>query len=75
MADLSKQKALDVDPKAIQQIIFTGKTDNTIRVYYVLEQSKETLLELAKGASVATTYKWLNIVRQMLNYQILNWKN
>ena len=24
-ADLSKQKALDADPKAIQQIIFTGK--------------------------------------------------
>ena len=27
--DLSKQKALDADPKAIQQIIFTGK-DQTI---------------------------------------------
>ena len=25
-ADLSKQKALDADPRAIQQIIFTGKT-------------------------------------------------
>ena len=47
-ADLTKQKALDADPKAIQQIIFTGKTDNTIRVYYVFEQSKETILEFAK---------------------------
>ena len=36
-SDLSKQKALDADPKAIQQLIFTGKTDNTIRIYYVLE--------------------------------------
>ena len=27
-AVLSKQKALDADPEAIQQIIFTGKTDN-----------------------------------------------
>ena len=36
-ADLSKQKALDADPKLIQQIIFTGKTDNTIKVYNVLE--------------------------------------
>ena len=26
-ADLCKQKALDADSKAIQQIIFTGKTD------------------------------------------------
>ena len=37
-ADLSKQKALDADPKAIQQIVFTGKTGNTVRVYYILEQ-------------------------------------
>ena len=50
-ADLSKQKALDADPKAIQQIIFTGKTDNQIRVYYILEQSKETILEFSKAAT------------------------
>ena len=50
-ADLSKQKALDADPKAIQQIIFTGKTDNEIRVYYILEQSKETILEFSKGTT------------------------
>ena len=31
-ADLSKQKALHADSRAIQQIIFTGKTDNTIKV-------------------------------------------
>ena len=47
--DLSKQKALDADPKAIQQIIFTGKTENQIRVYYILEQSKETILQFSKG--------------------------
>ena len=47
--DLSKQKALNAYPKASQQIIFTGKTDNTISVYNVLEQSKETILEFAKG--------------------------
>ena len=40
-ADLSKQKALDTDSRAIQQIIFTGKTDiPNFRVYYILEQSK-----------------------------------
>ena len=49
--DLSKQKALDADSRAIQQIIFTGKTDNTIRVYYILEQSKETILEFSKGTT------------------------
>ena len=47
-ADLSKQKALDADSRAIQQIIFTGKTDNPIRVCYILEQSKETILEFPK---------------------------
>ena len=50
--DLSKQKALDADPKAIQQIIFTGEApNNTIRIYYILEQSKETILEFAKGTT------------------------
>ena len=50
-ADLSKQKALDADSRAIQQIIFTGKTDNAIRVYYILKQSKETILEFSKGTT------------------------
>ena len=49
--DLSKQKALDADSRAIQQISFTGKTDNQIRVYYILEQSKETILEFSKGTT------------------------
>ena len=48
-ADLSKQKTLDADSRAIQQIIFTGKTNNEIRVYYILEQAKETILEFSKG--------------------------
>ena len=51
--DLSKQKALDADPKASQQIIFTGKTDNTINGYNVLEQSKEAVLEFAKGTKIS----------------------
>ena len=50
--DLSKQKALDADPKAIQQIIFTGKAlNNLIRISYILEQSKEIMLEFAKGTT------------------------
>ena len=50
-ADLSKQKALDADSRAIQQIIFTGLTNAQIRVYYILEQSKEIILELSKGTT------------------------
>ena len=54
--DLSKQKALDADSRAIQQIIFTGKikaaADNTrVIIYYILEQSKETILEFSKGTT------------------------
>ena len=59
--DLSKQKALDADPKASQQIIITGKTDNTISVYNVLEQPKETIPEFAKGtkSSVISINGWI----------------
>ena len=50
-ADLSKQKALDADPRVIQQIIFTGKTSGNIAIYYILEQSKETILTFSKGTT------------------------
>ena len=46
-----QENALDADSRAIQQIVFTGKTDNQIRVYYILEQSKETILEFSKGTT------------------------
>ena len=53
--DLSKQKALDADPRAIQQIVFqgvVGGANNTkIRLYTILEKSKETILELSKGTA------------------------
>ena len=52
-AELSKQKALDVDSTAIQQIIFTGKikairNNTSARISYILEQSKETILQFSK---------------------------
>ena len=50
-ADLSKQKALDADSKAIQQIIFTGKASKYVIIYYIREKSKETKLELSKGTT------------------------
>ena len=49
--DLSKQKALDADPRVIQKIIFTGKASGNIITYYILEQSKETILKLSKGTT------------------------
>ena len=55
-ADLSKQKALDADPRVIQQIIFTGKikaavANTRVIIYYILEKSKETMLEFSKGTT------------------------
>ena len=52
-ADLSKQKALDADLRAIQQIIFTGKTSADVTIYYILEKSKETILQFSKGTTKA----------------------
>ena len=48
-ADLSKQKTLDAESRAIQQIIFTGKASVDVMIFYILNQSKETILEFAKG--------------------------
>ena len=48
--DLSKQKALDADSRAMRQIILTAKVDEAAVVYYIYEKSKETMLQFSKGA-------------------------
>ena len=50
--DLSKQQALDADPRAIQQINFTGNLDSAgnTRAYFILEEAKETILDFSQGA-------------------------
>ena len=49
--DLSKQQALDADPRAIQQINFTANLDRAenTRVYFILEEAKETILDCSQG--------------------------
>ena len=49
--DLSRQKALDADPRAIQQINFTANLDRAddTRVHFILEESKDTKLNFAQG--------------------------
>ena len=51
VADLSKQQALDVDPKAIQQIDFKANLDRAgnTRIYFILEEAKETIFEFSQG--------------------------
>ena len=49
--DLSKQQALDADLKAIQQINFTANLDRAgnTRVYFILEEAKETIIDFSQG--------------------------
>ena len=66
--DLSKQKELDADPRAIQQIEFKYMLGTDSTIYWVLEKSKKTILEFYKGTIkvyqiIIMYYKWLNIVK------------
>ena len=49
--DLSKQQALDADPRAIQQINFTANLDRNgnTTMFFIIEEAKETVLEFLKG--------------------------
>ena len=49
--DLSKQEALDADPKAIQQINITENLDRAgnTRIFFILEEAKETVLDFSQG--------------------------
>ena len=44
--DLSKQQAHDANPKAIQQINFTGSLDRPegATMFFIIEEGKETVL-------------------------------
>ena len=47
--DLSKQQALDADPRAIQQINFTANLDRTgnTAMFFIIEKAKETVLDFS----------------------------
>ena len=49
--DLSKQQVLDVDPRAIQQINFTGNLDRAgdTTMFLIIEEAKETVLDFSQG--------------------------
>ena len=49
--DLSKQQALDADPRAIQQINFTANLDRAenTTMFFVIEEAKETVLDFLQG--------------------------
>ena len=48
--DLSKQQALDADPRAIQQINFTANLDTAgnSTIFFIIEEAKETVLNFSQ---------------------------
>ena len=48
--DLSKQKALDGDPRVIQQINFTANLDRAgnIRIFFIFEGAKRAILDFSQ---------------------------
>ena len=46
--DISKQRALDADPKAIQKIVFQRVAGVKLRPYTILEKSREAVLEFSE---------------------------
>ena len=49
--DLSKQQALDPDPRAIPQIYFTENLDyaGNITMFFIYEEAKETVWDFSQG--------------------------
>ena len=68
--DLSKQQALDADPRAIQQIIFTANLDRNegITMFFIIEQTK-TVLEFWQGTVKVlwTQFHWVQSIVYFLS--------
>ena len=49
--DLSKQQAIDADPRAIQQINFTANLDRAgnTTMFFIIEEAKETVSDFSQG--------------------------
>ena len=75
--DLSKHKELDADPRAIQQIEFKYILGTNSTIYWVLEKSKETMLEFYKGTVkvyeiILATYKYIMVEYSKINCKLTN---
>ena len=48
--DLSKQRALDANPKTIQKINFTANLDRTgnTTMFFIIEEAKESILDFSQ---------------------------
>ena len=82
--DLSKQPALDADPKAIQEINFTGNlergwnTDGEIInvstiMFFIIEEVKETILDFSQG-NIKVFWFYFLLKYKMTQYETLHKK-
>ena len=72
--DLSKQQALDADPKAIQQINFTANLERggNTRLYFILEEAKKTVFDFSQGTAKFCKY---NIIIRFTFYLFYLYEN
>ena len=72
--DLSKQQALDADPRAIQQINFTANLDRAgnTRFYFILEEAKETVFEFSQGT---VKVLWMQLNMSSFIFISIKWHN
>ena len=49
--DLSKQEALDADPRPVHQINFTANLERAggVKMFFIIEKAKETVLDFSQG--------------------------
>ena len=61
--DLSKQQAIDADPKTIQQINFTANLDweGSTTKFFIIKEAKETILDFFQGTVKVLGFYFVSI--------------
>ena len=49
--DLTKQQALDADSKSIQQLNFTEELNRNAKIFFIIEEPKEAVLDFSQGTA------------------------
>ena len=73
---LSKQPVLDADPKAIQQINFTGNLDRVenTTTFFIIVEEKETILHFPQQTVTVIYFTFIQYQYKMTQYKTLNIK-
>ena len=70
--DISKQQAVDADPKVIKQINFTGNLENKAVIVFIIKEAKETVLDFSQETvKVLYQYNTLNVKLSNLQLNML----